>query len=764
MTRRVAVFAAFLTITAVMVAPTATLAEVASETSVPAPGWDREPIARSRPTQTDAIAGLGSPNDGVPWGLDRLDQRGPIDALAANRSYTYSTTGAGVKVYVVDSGVQGSHVDFGGRVIDGWSYRAQNLPLLTYRNERDAWDNDPNPDPNEREGIPPCPLSYSLGGVNYDRQFDPLTFDAPLSVDASDKGATDNDGHGTHVAGTIAGAKAGVAKGATIVPVRVLDSCGVGTGTMIIEGLRWILAQHQPGDKSVVNLSLGFNVSVPEVDAVIAQMIAEGILIVAAAGNSATTSCGTTPAATPGTFSIGASWSESVPGGFRDREVSFSNYGDCVDMFAPGTYIASTWAPLKRSDGTGGVITSPYAVISGTSMAAPHVAGALARYLQTLNLTSASASQVNADAWKWLRVQATCDAVTYWSTSRTSQTPNRMLAVDAPVRTPCQPRNITTTATVSTLTATWDDPIAFNGDFTNYVATLSPTNQTCVTSTNSCTFTGLSAESVYSVSVIATNTAGTSGVNSGAGLTQNLVISELSVIPGDRSAEVRWAGTTEEGTYFSAEASPGAARCESTSTSCVITGLMNNEVYQVRLTAVNGSNTTSVDGTVIPNGAPLVPSTIRTSTRLGQVTLRWSPVNDSAEVVYEVSSRDGRYSCVTTATSCVIRDLPNGKARSLYMRTSTANGGVSLTETKVLVWAGFKVRRTTLGRSTKPRLTSIVAPVSRGRRSWTSSKSCRVVGSRLVTRRTRGTCYLTLRVARYKSQPAMSVRVKLAIR
>ena len=467
--------------------------------------WFAEPVAHTMVTQTAGPSGFATPNSVIPWGLDRLDSRGPdLGEAALGGSYTYSSDGSGVKVYVLDSGVSASHPDFGSRVVDGWSYRADSTALTDYKNYRAAYDANPS------VGIAPCASTFSVGGTTYERRFDPATFDAPSAVDSSDTGTTDNDGHGTHVAGIVAGTLTGVAKGATIVPVRALDSCGSGSVTMVRRGLEWIRDDHQPGERAVVNMSIGFGSTATSIDSAIRTLIAEGVVVVAAAGNDAATSCNSTPAGTAGTFSVGAS---TMTGG-RDKESYFSNYGDCVDIFAPGQSVLSAWPYAKPVGGAS--VVDGWWVQSGTSMAAPHVAGAVARWLQGRSLTASSGSDVSASAWAWMKASATCDAVTYWSASRSGQTANRLLAVDATVKVPCGPSDWMATAGVRSGTVEFVESAAGNGSaVTGYTVTLTPGGQVCSidpavdVSPYSCPFTSLANGTTYTASLTATNSAGT---------------------------------------------------------------------------------------------------------------------------------------------------------------------------------------------------------------------------------------------------------------
>lgn len=230
------------------------------------------------------------------WGLDRIDQT----LLPLSGSYTNPNTGLGVRAYIVDTGVLTSHAEFSGRIAAGFS------------------------------------AVSDANGVN------------------------DCNGHGTHVAGTVAGATYGVAKSATVVPVRVLDCAGSGYLSSVISGLDWIGANHPAGSPAVVNMSLGGGAS-STLDSAVEALVAKGITVVVAAGNSAADACNTSPARTAGALTIAASNS-------TDGFASFSNYGSCVDLIAPGVSITSAW--IGSSTAT--------AQISGTSMASPHVAGLVA--------------------------------------------------------------------------------------------------------------------------------------------------------------------------------------------------------------------------------------------------------------------------------------------------------------------------------------------------------------------------------------------------
>jgi len=234
------------------------------------------------------------------WGLDRTDQR----SLPLDNAYTFPSIAAGVKAYVIDTGIRLSHTDFGGRAVSG--------------------------------------------------------------VDEVDGGpADDANGHGTHVAGTIGGLRHGVAKGVTLVAVRVLDANGGGTTANVVAGIDWVTQDHQPGELAVANMSLG-GAADRTIDAAVTRSIDDGIVYGVAAGNGdglghPLDACTISPARVPAAITVGATTT-------TDARSAATNFGTCVDIFAPGVGITSDWNGGDTDTRT----------ISGTSMATPHVVGAAA--------------------------------------------------------------------------------------------------------------------------------------------------------------------------------------------------------------------------------------------------------------------------------------------------------------------------------------------------------------------------------------------------
>jgi subtilisin family serine protease len=185
---------------------------------------------------------------------------------------------------------------------------------------------------------------------------------ADFSAINDGNGGTDCNGHGTHVAGTVGGTTYGVAKQVTLHAVRVLDCNGNGTTSGVIAGIDWVTANH--ASPAVANMSLGGGVSTA-LDNAVANSIAAGVTYAVSAGNSGTDACQFSPARAPAALTVGATSSS-------DTRPSFSNFGSCVDLFAPGVSIVSAY---RWND-------TETAILTGTSMAAPHVTGAAALYLQ----------------------------------------------------------------------------------------------------------------------------------------------------------------------------------------------------------------------------------------------------------------------------------------------------------------------------------------------------------------------------------------------
>jgi uncharacterized repeat protein (TIGR02543 family) len=263
-----------------------------------------------------------------------------------DNSYTYDPSAPSVDIYVLDTGLNSSLTEFSGRTSPGRNFM----------------------------------------------------------TDKSATDTTDCDGHGTHVSGTAMGTNYGIAKTARVIPVRVLDCFGSGTATAILDGIDWVIAQAKASGKpSVANMSLGFGGTYSPVDTAVQNLVNNNVTAVVAAGNSGRNACNYTPARASAAITVAASTSS-------DARSSFSNFGSCVDIFAPGSGITSVTQ------------TGAAASWNGTSMASPHVAGAAALVL------SQNASFTPAQVTNTLISDSTKNIVSSAGTG----SPNRLLFIPAP--------------------------------------------------------------------------------------------------------------------------------------------------------------------------------------------------------------------------------------------------------------------------------------------------------------------------------------------
>src|SRR6266540_3932607 len=252
------------------------------------------------------------------------------------------------------------------------------------------------------------------------------------------RGTTDCNGHGTHVSGTIGGSTYGVAKAVHLVAVRVLDCNGSGTTSGVIAGVDWVTTHHV--SPAVANMSLGGGAST-SLDNAVANSIASGVTYAIAAGNSNASACNSSPARLGAAITVGATTS-------TDARSSFSNYGTCLDLFAPGSSITSSWNTSDTATNT----------ISGTSMATPHVAGVAALYLQS---NPAAAPATVRDA---IVASATTGVVTNPGTGSPNRLLYSLLGSSSPPPPP-PPANCNVETYTATLTGTGDADVQPNGTY-----------------------------------------------------------------------------------------------------------------------------------------------------------------------------------------------------------------------------------------------------------------------------------------------------------
>ena len=378
------------------------------------------------------------------WHLDRINQSTlPLDA---NSLPSATLNGAGIDIYIVDTGINYAHEQFGGRAVYGTD------------------------------------IAYQAGSV-------------------VDPRGSDCDGHGTHVASLAGGTTVGVARGVRLISVRVLDCQGLGEVEDVVAGLEWVADHHQAGRLAIANLSLGVDIGDDgsPLDAAVRKLVADGVVVVVAAGNGDASgqpidACRVSPGDEPEAITVGAVTID-------DALSSFSNFGSCVDIFAPG---GSQARPII---GAGSVSPTQYISERGTSMATPLVAGYAGLLAQQQPQLCPSQIQ------EAVITRATQNVIT----ALDLLSPNRMLFLEkSPIGTVVQPgkvNNLVASVHNGSLLVSWDHPCAGGGTFTQFIVSVYSDGKLVKQVTSSATATkmrvrGLRNGRAYRVSVRAVTDAG----------------------------------------------------------------------------------------------------------------------------------------------------------------------------------------------------------------------------------------------------------------
>ena len=452
----------------------------------------------------------------------------------------------------------------------------------------------------------------------------------------------DCNGHGTHVAGTLGGTVYGVAKDVSLVPVKVFQCDGTSNDSDIINGLDFVLSDHaaHPGP-AVANLSLGGSLS-PSLDTAVANVIAAGITVVVAAGNDNVDACTQSPANVTAAITVAAS-------NIIDHAAAFTNRGSCVDIFAPGVSILSAWI------GTSTPATAAN-VVSGTSMAAPHVAGVVARLLEL------TPTATPAEIWTALDTTATVGVLSVGAGD-----PNKLLyrlppIVPSPsffVTIPSAPRALVVRPLNESATLTWNMPARDGGSaILGYTTSCAAPGQSTVVNTLTSSpwiVIGLTNGVEYSCIVLAENALGVGPASSAKTATPRTTPSAPDaplIVTTNRRLNLTWSAPSNNGGapikgYVVSCTDGTTVKIKKTSPSTTTAGLMgltNGTQYSCTVAAKNaaGPGTESSATLATPRTVPSAP-----------ISLGASAAPSSATVTFTAAASDGGSAVTVYTTTCV---------------------------------------------------------------------------------------------------------------
>ena len=698
------------------------------------------------------------------WGLDRIDQSGGT----LDNHFRYGSTGAGVDIYVLDTGIRRSHTEFTGRVATG----------------------------------------YWVPTINVGGSVRTLT-------------STDDDcGHGSHVAGIAAGANTGVAKAATIVPVKIFPGgseaiCEAGTTvTAAIAGINWVLANRTVGKPAVANLSLGVsgtNSGSGTLDDAV-QNLAAVMPVIVAAGNegSLTTAAGYIDVTSSSTAASPACTSRkpdtdranqltpsiltvAAAGGVTnstftgtDIEAYYSNHGSCVDIFAPGTDIRSTWPYAGATPNAwGGTLSdSAYYNNTGTSMATPFVTGAAAMLLQ--QTPSATPSEITSR----ILANGTRNALTLQTrVGSATSSPNLLLYSCATNCVPSAPKNVAVTRTSRTeMNVSWEAPDSDGGAaIASYTATATATGVATVTCSatipaTSCKLTGLNAGSSYVITVAATNTAGSGASSTAKSLSAGTVASAPgtpTVVAANGEVAVSWTAPSDNGglpvSKYTVTSSPDGKTCSATGTelTCTVRELTNGTKYTFVVTATNdaGDSVSAASAAVVPIIPwAYVPAFDNVVPGNAKVVLSWTEARVTGTAPagyftgYVVKDSTGAVVCTTTALSCTVSGLKNAtKVRYTVAATTIADTSQAATSADVLV-GGLRQLANAMRKKSAAYLSKLAATNSKGKATWRAiSGGCRISGKIIYAPATGKSCKIRVSVAKSGAFPAQTLNLAIRI-